>query len=108
MKAIASFDNPLIIFLGGYDKKEDFTELLDIGKDKIKAILAIGQTKDKIVKKALEVGYKNIYEIENLEEGITIANKISESGDVVLLSPACASWGMFKNFEERGDRKSVV
>lgn len=104
MKAIASFDNPLIIFLGGYDKKEDFTELLDIGKDKIKAILAIGQTKDKIVKKALEVGYKNIYEIENLEEGITIANKISESGDVVLLSPACASWGMFKNFEERGNK----
>ena len=43
-------------------------------------------------------------EIENLEEGITIANKISESGDVVLLSPACASWGMFKNFEERGNK----
>ncbi|MFB0972102.1 MAG: UDP-N-acetylmuramoyl-L-alanine--D-glutamate ligase [Neofamilia sp.] len=104
MKAIASFDNPLIIFLGGYDKKEDFTELLNMGKDKIKAILAIGQTKDQVVNKALELGYKNIYEIDNLEEGINIASKISQTGDVVLLSPACASWGMFKNFEERGNK----
>lgn len=104
MKAISAFDNPIIILLGGYDKKEDFKELLEFGKNKIKTIIAMGETKEKILLQGKNLGYKEIYDVDSLEEGVKLAKDLSNSGDIVLLSPACASWGMFKNFEERGNK----
>lgn len=103
IKAISAFSEPIIIILGGYDKKEDFTELLKIGKGKIKAILAIGETQSQIIKTANLLGYENTYKIDSLHDGVNLAKDLSSEGDIVLLSPACASWDMFKNFEERGN-----
>lgn len=103
IKALSAFNEPIIIFLGGYEKEEDFSQLLSYGKNKIKAILAIGQTGDRIIEEAEKLGYNNLYKIDNYQEGLEIAKAISEEGDVVLLSPACASWDMYKNFEERGN-----
>lgn len=104
MKAISAFDNPIIILLGGYDKKENFKELLEFGKNKIKTIIAMGETKEKILLQGKNLGYKEIYDVDSLEEGVNLAKDLSNSGDIVLLSPACASWSMFKNFEERGNK----
>lgn len=104
MMAIKSFDKPINIILGGYDKGEDFNELLNFGKGKIRSIYCIGETKDRIYNEGKDLGYKNIYKVDTLEESIKGAFASSKINDIILLSPACASWGMFKNFEERGDR----
>lgn len=63
----------------------------------------MGQTRDLFEKKAREYGFENIFLVDDMKQAITQANKIAESGDVVLLSPASASWGMYNNYEERGN-----
>ena len=91
---------------GGYDKNLDYTPLAKPIIDKVKALILIGQTAGKIydaVKEELEKENKNlnIYMCETLEETIPIAKKNAKSGDVVLFSPASASFDMFKNFADR-------
>lgn len=103
IKAIESFSNNIILILGGYDKNEDFTDLLKLAKSKTKYLIILGQTKEKINKLAEDLGYKNIKIVFTLEEAILYANKIAVENDTVLLSPACASWDMYKSFEERGE-----
>lgn len=103
MKALASFSEPIVIILGGYDKKEDFRELLDYGKDKIKGILTFGKTSDYIYKLAKELGYEEIYKVASLKEAMNKSRELTEKGDILLLSPACASWDMYKSFEKRGE-----
>lgn len=102
-KAIDSFEEPIVIILGGYDKKIDFTPLLEYGKSRIKSIVTLGETKNLIYDTALSLGYKSIIKVDTLEEAVHKAKDLAESGDVVLLSPACASWDMFKNYEVRGN-----
>jgi len=63
----------------------------------------MGQTRDLFEKKAREYGFENIFLVDNMKQAVNLANKIAESGDVVLLSPASASWGMYNNYEERGN-----
>ena len=63
----------------------------------------MGQTRDLFEQKAKEYGFKHIYLVDDMKQAVTQANKIAESGDVVLLSPASASWGMYNNYEERGN-----
>lgn len=63
----------------------------------------MGQTRELFEKKAREYGFENIFLVDDMKQAITQANKIAESGDVVLLSPASASWGMYNNYEERGN-----
>lgn len=101
--AINAFERPINIILGGYDKGEDFFELLKFGKDKIRSIYTLGETKDRIYKEAKELGYDIVYKVETLEEGILGAYSSSLENDIILLSPACASWDMYKNFKERGN-----
>lgn len=103
VKAIESFDKNVIILAGGYDKKVSLDNFFIAGKDKFKALILMGQTRDLFNQKAKEFGFENIFLVDNMQQAVSQANKIAQSGDVVLLSPASASWGMYNNYEERGN-----
>lgn len=107
--AINAFDHGLFLIAGGYDKKVEFDELFKAFKGKVKKLLLLGQTRDKLKETAEAFNFKDYVLVENMEEALKIASKEAESGDTVLLSPACASWGMYNNFEERGRHfKNIV
>ncbi|WP_297436245.1 UDP-N-acetylmuramoyl-L-alanine--D-glutamate ligase [uncultured Clostridium sp.] len=106
---LMAFDKPVIILAGGYDKNIPFEPLAEEGHKKIKAIILFGLTKNKIddVFKKLEdeKGIKvERYIVDSLEEAVLKAKEISKDGDKVTLSPACASFDMFKNFMIRGEK----
>lgn len=102
-KALASFNQPTILLMGGYDKGEDFTELLRESKKKIKALIVYGQTREKICESARALGYENIIKTDDLKTAFNKAQDLASEKDLVLLSPACASWDQYKSFEDRGD-----
>ena len=102
IKAIEAMKENIVLFAGGYDKNADYKEMLEFGKGKIKALYLIGQTKEKIKDQAIELGYEEIYTFENLAQCVKQAVALAVPGDNLLLSPACASWGMYNNYEERG------
>lgn len=102
IKAITSYEKPIVLIAGGYEKQSDFTEMIKYATKNVKALVLLGQTADKIATTAKEYGITNISRVENMEEAVKKAYEIAESGDVVLLSPACASWDMYPNFEARG------
>lgn len=109
IKAVQSYKTPIILIAGGYDKGSDFTELFDIAVDYVRTVLVIGQTADLIADTASKAGIKEIYKLDSLKEAVIKASQIADEADVVLLSPACASWGMYKNYEERGrEFKDIV
>ena len=106
---LVSFKNKVILIAGGYDKHLDYEEMGKYVVDRTKAVVLMGQTKEKIkvaTEHALERSDINlpIFECTSLEEAINKANEIAEDGDVIFFSPASASFDMFKNFEERGKR----
>ncbi len=101
-KAVEAMVSPTVIIAGGYDKGADFTDWIEGFGNKIKAMVLIGQTAEKIKETALKVGFNEIYMEENLEKAVKKASELASCGDAVLLSPACASWGQFANYEERG------
>jgi len=103
IKGIQAMETPTLLIGGGYDKNNDFTEWIEAFDGKVKLLVLIGQTRDKIAETAKKCGFTNIQFAESLEEAVDICYKNAVSGDSVLLSPACASWGMFKNYEQRGD-----
>lgn len=103
VKAIEAMSRPTILIGGGYDKKSEFDFYVKAFEGKVKLLVLIGQTRDKIAETARKYGFHNIIMAESLEEVIEICVKNAVSGDAVLLSPACASWGMFENYEQRGD-----
>ena len=106
-KALISFDSPIILILGGKDKGGDFTVLNDLIKSKVKKLILIGAAREKI-KKQLDKDIEFI-EVNTMEEAVRTSYSLAEKGDLVLLSPACASFDMYKNFEERGrDFKNLV
>ncbi len=102
IKAIQSMPSKTALILGGYDKGGTFDELFDFIDSKIKAITVIGQTTPLILSTAKKYGYTSIVHCDTFEEAIVKAYEQCEPGENVLLSPACASWDMFKDFEERG------
>ena len=109
IKAIEAINKPIILIAGGIDKGSSFESFVKAFKKKAKALILIGETAAKIENQAKAQGFTNIYKAKELEEAVLKAKNISLSGDVVLLSPACASWDMFKSFEERGNLfKSIV
>ncbi len=106
-KALISFNSPIILILGGKDKGGDFTVLNDLIKSKVKKLILIGAAREKI-KKQLDKDIEFI-EVNTMEEAVRTSYSLAEKGDLVLLSPACASFDMYKNFEERGrDFKNLV
>lgn len=101
--AINSFEAPLIMILGGYDKKSSYDEMFDLMEKKdIKQMLVLGVTAEDIIACAEKHGMTNYTRVSGLKEAVDEAYRIASDGDVVLLSPACASWDMFDNFEQRG------
>lgn len=102
IKAIEAMQSDTALILGGYDKGGTFDELFEVINNKIKAITVIGETADLILDTAKRFGYKNIKRCRSFDEAIEEAFAACSSGDNVLLSPACASWDMFENYEQRG------
>lgn len=106
---LQAFEEEIILIAGGYDKHLDYQPMAKPVVDKVKGLILVGQTADKIfeaVKEQLEEEKKqlDIYLCNELSQTVQIANKIAKSGQIVLFSPASASFDMFKNFEERGDK----
>lgn len=109
IKAIEALKGPIILIAGGYDKNADYTRLIEALKDKCKALIVLGQTKEKIKDAAYNNDFLNVYLAKDMREAVDIATSLSSPNDQVLLSPACASWDMYKNYEERGDHfKKIV
>jgi UDP-N-acetylmuramoylalanine--D-glutamate ligase len=108
--ALKAFDSPVILFLGGYDKKVSFEPLMPLIMEKVKKVFVIGQTRKQLIDTFEKYEYEKYEPIKDYHEGIKKAYEIAEAGDVVMLSPACASWGMFDNFEDRGNlfKKDVL
>jgi UDP-N-acetylmuramoylalanine--D-glutamate ligase len=100
IKAIQSFDQPIVLILGGRDKGGDFSPLRRALKAKVRKVLLIGEAREKI-RKAIE-GVCPIEEVFTFREVVQKGFQAARPGDVVLLAPACTSWDMFNNFEERG------
>mgnify|MGYP003298361044 CR=1 FL=1 len=98
--ALSSFNKPTIIFLGGLERGQDFTLLSPYMKN-VKAIIAIGQCRDRVAEYAKSI-HKDVYIFEHLVDGFDKLNEIVYKGDVVLLSPASASWDQYKECEVRG------
>ena len=109
-----SFDEDIVLIAGGYDKNLDYKPIAKPILEKVKSLILLGQTSGKIfdeVKEESERQNKNIdiYMCENLEETVSLAKKVSKKGEVVLFSPASASFDMFKNFADRGNKfKNIV
>ncbi|NLM06345.1 MAG: UDP-N-acetylmuramoyl-L-alanine--D-glutamate ligase [Tissierellia bacterium] len=109
IKAIEAVEAPIILIGGGYDKEANFDELSEHYHKKVYLLILMGATRDKMRASALRSSFTNIELVDNMEEAVKLAFYSSESGTNVLLSPACASWGMYNNFEERGrDFKAIV
>lgn len=102
IKAIEAMSNPTILIAGGYDKGSEYDDWFKAFNGKIKKLVLLGATKEKIARTADKIGYRDYVFAETLEEAVNISAESAVPGDVVLLSPACASWDMFKSYEERG------
>lgn len=105
--ALSSFSNPTVIILGGLERGQDFNELKDYMKN-VKYVVAVGQCRERVKEFAQSLGIP--YTVtEFLKDAVLVCQKVSSSGDVVLLSPSSASWDQYKCFEDRGDEfKNIV
>lgn len=104
IRGIQAMDRPTLLIGGGYDKDSSYDEWIQSFDGKVKYLVLIGQTKEKIAEAARRCGFHDIIMAETLEEAVQVCAQKACSGDAVLLSPACASWGMFPNYEVRGRR----
>lgn len=99
--ALESMKNPTVWIVGGTDKGNDYSEVFDLVQKKVKAIVCLGLDNSKILS-AFDGMVENIVETKSMEEAVRSAYFFSEKGDTVLLSPCCASFDLFKNYEDRG------
>ena len=104
IKAISAMNRPTYLIGGGYDKDASYEEWIQSFGGKVRKLVLIGQTKEKIAETAKLCGFNDTILADSLDEAVSICSKQAKDGEAVLLSPACASWGMFKNYEERGDK----
>ena len=102
IQAIRAMPGPTILIAGGYDKHSEFDEWIESFEGKVRYLVLIGQTRDKIARCAREHGFHDIMYAEDMQEAVRVCASYANMGENVLLSPACASWGMFRNYEERG------
>ncbi len=102
IKAVQAMRTPTIVIGGGYDKKVPFDEWIESFDGKVRYLILLGQTREQIAETAKQHGFRDIIMVEDLKEAVKVAAEKAEPGDAVLLSPACASWGMFDNYEQRG------
>lgn len=100
-RALGSFVAPVILIAGGRDKDQDFNPLTELVKKRVKTLILVGESKEKINRVIGD--FSETFLVGTFEEAVLLAYQKSRNGDIILLSPACASYDMFKNFEERGD-----
>lgn len=104
IKALQSFDQGLILLAGGRNKGSSFAVLAEHIKEKVKTLILLGEAKDEIDQAVKEIGFPGeVLIVKDLKEAVQAAGQSAVLGDVVLLSPACASWDQFDNYEQRGD-----
>lgn len=109
IKGIQAMNRRTVLIGGGYDKDSEYTEWIQAFDGKVKKLILIGATKEKIAADAEKCGFHDYVFAETFEEAVLLAAKLAEPGEAVLLSPACASWGMFLNYEVRGEKfKEIV
>lgn len=102
IQGIKAMTKPTVLIAGGYDKQSEYDEWIEAFENKVKCLVLIGQTADKIEACARRCGVENIIRADGFMEALDICTRTAAPGDAVLLSPACASWGMFPNYEVRG------
>ena len=102
IKGIQAMNRKTVLIGGGYDKGSDYDEWIESFDGKVTYLVLLGATKEKIAECARKHGFENIIFVENMEEAVKICEEKANPGEAVLLSPACASWGMFDNYEQRG------
>ena len=102
IKGIQAMKRPTLLIGGGYDKESSYEDWIKAFDGKVRYLVLIGQTREKIAKTARELGFTDILMEENLEAAVATCARLARPGDAVLLSPACASWGQFPNYEVRG------
>jgi UDP-N-acetylmuramoylalanine--D-glutamate ligase len=100
---LSLYEKKIIIIAGGYDKNASYEEFIDAFPGRVKELILMGKTAPKIKAAAEAAGFTNITMASDMEECVATAWEKAQPGDVVLLSPACASWDMYDNFEQRGD-----
>ncbi|MBQ7577013.1 MAG: UDP-N-acetylmuramoyl-L-alanine--D-glutamate ligase [Synergistaceae bacterium] len=101
--AMTSIKGRKIIILGGQGKGEDYTPLADAVKNECDSAILIGEEADKIQAALIQAGYKNFHRVSTMEEAVNLAASLASPGMVVLLSPACTSWDMYKSYKARGE-----
>jgi UDP-N-acetylmuramoylalanine--D-glutamate ligase len=101
--ALESFSTPIVLLLGGVDKGNDYTMLADLVKDKVHAIVCLGKD-TAAIHKAFEQDVEIIVNSTSMQDAVILSSHLAKKGDTVLLSPACASFDWFKNYEDRGDK----
>lgn len=103
IQGIRAMNRPTVLIGGGYDKQSEYDEWIEAFDGKVKCLVLIGQTREKIAECARRHGVENIVLADSFEEAFRVCTEQVKEGDAVLLSPACASWGMFPNYEARGN-----
>jgi len=103
IKALAAFDRPIILIAGGRPKGGSYKEVAAEISQRVKELVLLGEAREMIKSAVMETGFRNIYEVEDFAAAVYMAHQLARPGDVVLLSPACASWDMFPSYEHRGD-----
>jgi UDP-N-acetylmuramoylalanine--D-glutamate ligase len=101
--ALDSMNTPTVWIVGGVDKGNDYNELMSMVREKVKAIICLGVDNKKIIDMFGNV-VDMMIEVNNMEDAVNMAQRLSEKGDTVLLSPACASFDLFENYEDRGNQ----
>lgn len=110
IKAVEAMKKPTVLILGGFDKHNEFEGVFEVCPGRVKAFVVLGATKEKILAAAEKCGMRELcHTAGTFKEAVDLARDLAVPGDAVLLSPACASWDMFPNYEQRGrDFKEIV
>ena len=104
IKGIQAMNRPTLLIGGGYDKESSYEEWIRAFEGKVRYLVLIGQTREKIAAAARACGFTDIIMEDSLEDAVATCARLANPGDAVLLSPACASWGQFPNYEVRGQK----
>ncbi|SMD05920.1 UDP-N-acetylmuramoyl-L-alanine--D-glutamate ligase [Sporomusa malonica] len=103
IKALEAFPSHIILIAGGRDKNTDLTEFMKLVKERVDHLILLGEAQERFAESAVQHSVRNIHKTASFAEAVTLAHKLAQSPHVVLLSPACASYDMFNNYEERGN-----
>jgi UDP-N-acetylmuramoylalanine--D-glutamate ligase len=102
VKAIEAMPNPIVLIGGGYDKQADFGDWVGAFDGRVKHLFVLGEVTEKIIETCRAYNYSQFTKVNSLKSAVELARDKAKPGDCVLLSPACASWDMFDDYEQRG------